>query len=542
MKKLFKGNFLIITNCKVVVIYYKFWRDIMINVDLLFYNGNIIDVCDNFKKHNYIAIHKGIIVDIGIKNDINNLVTNKTKVINLKGKTVLPGFIDSHVHFSQTGIDEMSVKADKYKEIEDFFEDFIEHAKELKQDDWLISNGFNPLNMGLDDLPNRWLLDDLGIENPIFISRIDSHSCAVNTRAMKLINIDNNVEGVDKNSNNEPVGIYRSKANAIVRNEFDKYISIGMRKSAMKKAAQKALKSGVTYIHALEGGDGLFSDKNLLVLMDIKDELPINLTIFHQTMDTVKVIEEGLSQIGGCLTLDGSVGSYTAAFKEPYEDKKDTNGILYYSDDRVFSFVKEAHEKGLQITTHCIGDRAIEQMLNAYENILNTSSSHRHRIEHFSIPTIQQIERAARLNLIISVQPVFDYYGYTFQDNMYEKRLGKERALRAYPLQSMLKKGILIAGGSDSPITPIDPLLGIHSAVNHSNVKESVSVEDAIKMFTINGAIAVFEENNRGSLERGKKADLVILDKNPLATDKDNIKDISVEMTILEGNIVYQRN
>jgi len=149
----------------------------MINVDLLFYNGNIIDVCDNFKKHNYIAIHKGIIVDIGIKNDINNLVTNKTKVINLKGKTVLPGFIDSHVHFSQTGIDEMSVKADKYKEIEDFFEDFIEHAKELKQDDWLISNGFNPLNMGLDDLPNRWLLDDLGIENPIFCVISDRFIC-----------------------------------------------------------------------------------------------------------------------------------------------------------------------------------------------------------------------------------------------------------------------------------------------------------------------------------------------------------------------------
>lgn len=513
----------------------------MMNADLIFYNGNIIDIGEKIKRYNYIVIKEDKILEMGKRNNIDRLTNNKMKIIDLKGKTVLPGFIDSHVHFTQTGINEMSLMADRYDSIEDFCEDFIKYAKKIKADDWLISKGFNPLNMGLEDLPDRWLLDDLGVKNPIFISRIDSHSCAVNSKAMRIININSNIKGVDKDVNNTPTGIYRAEANTEARNRFADYISDEMREKAVKKASQKALRAGVTYLHALEGGDGLFSDKDLKVLKDIRDDLTINLKIYHQIMDPQKVISEGFSQIGGCITLDGSIGSYTAAFKKAYTDNKNTNGVLYYNDEDIYNFVSEAHKEGLQITTHCIGDRAIEQMLNAYENVLGVSNHYRHRIEHFSVPTGKQIERVARLNLVISVQPVFDYYGYTYQNNMYKKRLGKERFLKSFPLQSMIKKGILIAGGSDSPITPINPLLGIHSAVNHSNANERISVKDALKMFTVNGAIAAFEGDRRGSLQEGKKADLVVLDQDPLIIDEVSIKDINVEMTVVEGDIVYQR-
>lgn len=507
--------------------------------DIVFYNGHVITVDDKFNIASALAIKDDTIVKIGNISDIENMISVKTQVIDLKDRVLLPGFIDSHVHFTQTGLDEMALDARDFSNLDDFYEGLRQYAVGFQQDDWVISTAFDESKVKEKKLPDRWELDRLGVNNPIFISRVDAHSCIVNTRGYELLGIDEDTKGVDKNPGGVATGIFRAGANGLARNKIADFISDERRKGALYLAAQKALRAGVTFINALEGG-ALFSDRDVEVLKREKQSLPINLAIFHQTIDVTRVIKEGFCRIGGCITLDGSVGSYTAAFKEPYNDRPRSRGYLYYSDDDVVNFVKHAHRNGLQISTHCIGDMAIEQMIKAYERSLAAypRRDHRHRIEHFSIPTLDQIKRAAELGLVISTQPVFDYYD---NGTMYIQRLGEKRAKRAFPLKTMLKYGILVAGGSDSPVTPINPILGIHSAVNHSNLEERLTVTEAIKLFTINGAKAVFEEKNRGSLEEGKKADMVVLGEDPLTVPKEKIKDITVEMTLVGGKIRYRR-
>ena len=507
--------------------------------ELVLFNGEVISVDEKFSIYSAIAVKDDTIIKVGEDEEVKKMIKGSTIAIDLKGMTVLPGFIDSHVHFTQTGLDEMVLNASGFSTMYEFFNGLKQFAEDIENERWVIAVGFDEGKISDGRMPTKKDLDQLSISNPVFISRVDAHSCAVNSKGLELLEIDEKIVGQDKDEKGNVQGIFRAKANGIVREKLTDFITDNERKAALHLAAKLALKQGVTTIHALEGGS-LFSDNDVSVIELEKVKLPINITIFHQIMDVDKVKKEGFSRIGGCIIIDGSIGSFTAAFEEPYADPPDSKGCLYYTDEEVYRFVAQAHNEGMQISTHCIGDRAIEQMINTYEKCLSGKEcrDHRHRIEHFSIPTVDQINRAAQLGLVISTQPVFNYYD---KDSMYEKRLGKERANRAFPLNTMIKKGMLVTGGSDSPITPINPLLGIHSAVNHSNIKEGISIKEAIKLFTINGAKAIFQENDRGSLEVGKKADIVMLNENPLKIDQSLIKDIKVLMTIVNGKIQYPK-
>ncbi len=508
--------------------------------DIVFYNGDILSVDEEFNIFSALAVKENKIVQVGCIDDVKPLISSNTITIDLQGRSVLPGFIDSHVHFTQTGLDEMALDAGIYTNLSDFYSAIEEYAKNTSGKEWIIVSSYNENKMGIDGLPDRWSLDELNVYNPIFISRLDAHSCCVNSKGFAKLNIGGDVDGVNRSHNDEYNGIFTAAANGLARRRLTEEFSDERRKQAVHLACQKALKAGITHVHAMEGGS-LFNDRDVKVLKKEANNLPIGIKIYHQTMDVGEVLAEGFPRIGGCITLDGSIGSLTAAFEEPYCIPPYSRGNLYYTDEEVNNFVQFAHSKGLQIATHCIGDRAIEQMLRAYERCMGKTpiKNYRHRIEHFSIPKPEHIERAAALQLVISTQPAFDYY---INDDSFTKKLGKDRIKRKTPLRSLLKKGILIAGGSDSPVTPMDPLLGIYSSVNHWNNEERLTVKEAIKLFTINGAKAVFEEERRGTLEEGKMADLVILGENPLSVDKQRIKDISVEMVVVGGEIKYEKS
>lgn len=507
--------------------------------ELVLFNGEVVSVDESFTVYSAVAVKDGTIVKLGEDKEIKKFITDATTVIDLKGRALLPGFIDSHVHFTQTGLDEMNLNASGFRTMDEFFNGLEQFAENIESGRWVIAVSFDEAKISDGRMPNREDLDQLSINNPVFIGRVDAHSCAVNSKGLELLNIDERTEGYDKDEKGKAQGIFRARANGLARVKLTDFITDDERRAALNLAARLALSRGVTTIHALEGGS-LFSEKDVAVIKEEKDRLPVNIEIFHQTMDVDAVKKEGFNHIGGCITIDGSIGSYTAAFQEPYADPPDTRGCLYYTDDQIETFVTRAHNEGMQISTHCIGDRAIEQMLKAYEKCVSEKEcrDRRHRIEHFSVPTYDQVNRAAQLGLVISTQPVFNYYN---KNSTYKKRLGEEREGRVCPLNTMIGKGILVAGGSDSPVTAINPLLGIYAAVNHSNEKESISVKEAIKLFTINGAKAVFREDKRGSLEVGKKADMVMLNENPLRMDKRLIKDIEVLMTIVNGRIQYSR-
>jgi predicted amidohydrolase YtcJ len=507
--------------------------------DTVLQNGKIRTMCQESKEVTAAAIINGRIIRTGTGQEIQRYIGENTEVIDLKGKTVLPGFIDSHVHLTQTGLDLMGVDTSKYSRFDDVLSAIEALAKKTAPGNWIRCYAFKEHNYSENRMLTRFDIDKLGIPNPVFISRVDAHSCTVNTIGLQRLNIPDDIQGIDK-TGNELTGILRGNANSYARKTVTDSIDDETRIEGLKLACDRALKVGITSIHAMEGGN-LFNEKDVPVLVRHKDNLPVSVTVFHQVIDVDKVISEGLSRIGGCIPFDGSLGSYTAALSQPYADKPETRGILYYSDEEVEDFVLKAHTNNIQITGHAIGDRAIIQLLNAYEKALDyyPRSDCRHRVEHFSVTNDYILEKARELGIIISAQPVFDYYNQK-GGNTNGKRLGELRNKNVFPFKTMADIGLVVCGGSDSSVTPMNPLLGIHSAVNHSLPEQRVSVYDAVKMFTINAAYAVFEEKERGTIEPGKWADMVILDKDIFDIPENEILGANVAATMAKGKVVYK--
>jgi predicted amidohydrolase YtcJ len=236
---------------------------------------------------------------------------------------------------------------------------------------------------------------------------------------------------------------------------------------------------------------------------------------------------------------DGSLGARTAALNEPYSDKPDTNGVMRYTQNELNRLIFKAHKAGLQLGVHAIGDRAVEAVLKAFEAALKRvpRKNHRHRIEHCSVLNPKLIKRMKRITIIASVQPHF-----VFSDFWVTDRLGKARARWVYPFKTLMQEGLVCAAGSDCPVEPISPLLGIWAATTRKNYpEESLMVEEALKMYTMNAAYASFDEKHKGTIEKGKLADLTLLSDNPRGVSKEKIKDVSVKMVIVDGKIVYAK-
>jgi len=259
---------------------------------------------------------------------------------------------------------------------------------------------------------------------------------------------------------------------------------------------------------------------------------------YYQTTNVDRAIELGLPRIGGCILLDGDVGPRTAALSEPYIDDPECYGTLYYSQEEIDTFVLEAHRAGLQVAMHAVGDAAVDQALNAYEAALalHPRNDHRHRIEHCEVIREEQIERARRLKVALAIQPPFNHY---WDHTTYYDSIGEERAARVDPVRSLMRPGLLVAGGSDSTVTPLGPLIGVHAAVNHSLPYERITVQQALELYTINAARIGFQEQDRGSIELGKLGDLVVVGTDPFEVDPGKIIETQVEMTAIGGEIVF---
>jgi hypothetical protein len=238
------------------------------------------------------------------------------------------------------------------------------------------------------------------------------------------------------------------------------------------------------------------------------------------------------------IICDGSLGGHSAVMFEPYSDAADMRGILVWSEDELEKMIGEAHSRAIQLAVHCIGDRMAHIVLDTLARAMNGAPrrDHRHRLEHASVMPPRLVRRAKELGLIMSVQPPFIYS----EKEWLGKRLG-ERVNYTYPFRSMLESGLMLCAGSDAPVEPADPILGIYSSVNRLGVApaEAIGVEDAIRMYTVNAAYASFEENIKGTIEPGKLADLVALSDDPLAIPPERLRDISVEMTMVGGTIIY---
>ncbi|MFT9496109.1 amidohydrolase [Anaerosolibacter sp.] len=511
----------------------------MTAIDLILYNGNVVTVDQNNRVYKWIAVKDKKIIDLGDDDRYKEYMLKANETLNLMGKTVFPGFYDSHVHLVQTGLNLMALDLSDVKSIKELMEKIENTAKSLPDGALIRGIRFDESKIKEGRMPTRRELDICSPNNPVWVNRIEYHTSVVNSLALHMINLPFNLEGIIRGEDNLPNGMLTGKASAMVRNQIFGLIGNDVRGNGVNKALSTAVVNGITTINAMEGGFS-FHDKDAEFILENSETFPIDVILFYQTVNLNKVLSRNLSRIGGCIFLDGSFGSRTAAVSEAYADDPSNYGNLYFSQDELNDFVINAHKNNLQIAVHAIGGRAIEQILNAYEyaQMMDYKQDCRHRIEHFEIPTDEQIERAKQLNVYLSMQPAYEYH-WGGAGGMYQKRLGLEKSKKTNPFKKIVDKGLIIAGGSDSDVTQMNPLLGIHTAVNHPNEEFAVDALDAVKLFTINGAKAVFEEHIKGSLEKGKYADFVILDKDPITVNKNEIKDIAIVATIKEGKILY---
>ena len=458
------------------------------------------------------------------------------RTIDLGGRTVVPGFIDAHSHFFQTGLDKLFVDLAGATTVAEITARIA--AARGGPRTWIFAHSYE--EDALTDVPyiTRTHLDETFPHQPVWVNRIDYHSAVVNSAALRRLDVPEGIHGLLLDRDGTPNGILRGEAYMHAKPRASRQYPIETREKAVRMATEVCLRRGITAVHALEGGQ-LFGDEGVSTMLKRMDGLPLDVTLFLQEMNIHLTSRLGFEHLGGCILLDGSIGSYTAALDTGYASNPKHRGSLYEKSRDLEQFVEEAHATGIQLAFHAIGPRAIDQVLTAYEKALKKSPryDHRHRIEHFEMATDDQIARAQDLGVVPSMQPAFEHF-WGGPSGMYASRLG-ERWRSTNRLRTILDRGMRIPGGSDSNVTPPDPLLGMHAAVNMPNDEQRITVAEALRMVTIDAAWAAFDERLRGSISPGKEANFVVLDADPFTVPSDAIKDIGVIETWYCGKRVF---
>lgn len=501
--------------------------------EYILYNGNFITMDDEQETCKAVAIKDGRIITT-YHDDKSEIKRGfQTKLIDLDGKTVLPGLIDCNVHLIQGGLQKYCIEV--YADTkEEFLEKLSDEITRFENDEWVWCVGYNDT---LEEL-TRWDLDKVSVTHPIVISKTEFHITIVNTLAYRLLQIPISVTGTKRDDNGVPTGALGGEASGFARRKlFVNLVSDSLRNRILEEMDHELIANGITTVNAMEGGP-FFADRDIYAANKYIDNSTVDILLFPQTMDVNIATDHQLRRIGGNIYLDGSIRSKTAAILTNYRDESH-NGILYYSQEDVDTFILSAHSRGLQIAISCIGTRAIEQALNSFETAFRIAGKnhHRHRLELFVLPTEEQIKRAIDLDLIFSMRPNYDKL-YAQKGGAYEQTIG-ERRKQCNPLASIIKAGGIICCGSEHSVTPLNPFMSIEACVLHNQKKERLSVYEALKSYTVNAAYANFAEGRIGKIKVGYDADLIVISEDLFRVQKEDIGKIRTLMTMKRGKIVY---
>jgi len=460
------------------------------------------------------------------------------RIAELPGATIIPGFIDTHVHLTGTTLSAIGIPLEQARsgqELLGLTAEELTHGPTK-----VLAHGFDESKWNRPDLPTISELDELG-DVPLILIRADGHIALANSAAMKVSGCLEE-DGIDRDAEGSPTGVVRRAANRRLQRWFHEALTDHELRELQLQAASTAASRGITCVHEMAVPQS-HGRREVQVLLDHREQLPVDVVAYVAEKDIPWVMDLGLETLGGDLSLDGSIGARTAAVSTPYHDG-DGTGVLYEPDDELAELFHNAHLAGLQVAVHAIGDAAIEQALRVWERVYRALDSRqrrhfrarRHRIEHFELPTLDQVERAAALSLAISVQPGFDaLWGHA--DQLYEHRLGSERAAGMNPFATLLSRGLELGAGSDSPVTPLDPMYGLWALETHHDASQRMSREEAIRLFTIGSARLAHLEDKKGQLRPGFQADFAAYDADPLGAQ--DILGLRPVLTVSRGREVH---
>ncbi|MCX6135016.1 MAG: amidohydrolase [Ignavibacteriales bacterium] len=529
-------------------------------VDVLFVNGKIWTVDKAKPSAEALAVQRGRILAVGSNSEILKLAGTGTRIVDLKGKRMLPGFIDNHTHFMSGGFQLQSVDL-RYAKSESEFAALIKARAEKYPGRWITGGDWDHDNWPGGNLPSKELIDRFTAQTPLFVNRYDGHMALANSYVLKLAGIDKNTPDpqggtiVRDKKTGEATGVLKDAAMNLVYRHVPDPSEPEMIEAA-KLALTEARRFGVTSIQDVSSG----GDVRVYQILRDKSELTAR---FHCRVP--------LSQWGNLAAVgikvpfgdewvrmgslkefaDGSLGSSTALFFQPFLSDPGTHGLAMdvVLDGQLEKWSMGADKAGLQLSIHAIGDSANSLTLDIFERIAkaNPKWDRRFRIEHAQHIAPKDFRRFAELGVIASVQPY-----HAIDDGRWaEQRIGRERCKTTYPFRTFLDNGVRMCFGSDWTVGPLSPVLGIYAAVTRRTTdganpngwfpEQKITVAEAIEAYTVNCAYAVFEENEKGSIAPGKMADFVVLSDDILTIDPVKIETVSVEMTIVGGKTVYAK-
>lgn len=494
------------------------------------YKGNILTVDSEDSVKKYLVEDGGRIVYTG---DTLPEEHSQAPVTDLGDKALIPSFVDSHQHFASFAIFHSGLNvmdAESNEEISAMLADYYRRSGKAKT---LIAFGASPYSVKEGRLISREELDRVCPDKEVMVIKYDGHACIVNSKLLKKL--DSQVRSL--RGYHPDTGEMNQEAFFKVSDYITGSLSVVDLFSKMQQAADFEASRGIGEIHTVSGvGFVANLDITTEVLFAKSLSNGFQVRVFPQPMKVSVATSRKLPRIGGCFqcALDGCYGSQDAAMNEPYTDG--TSGVLYYSDEKVTAFCKEANRAGLQIEMHAIGDRAFDQATRALKAALDDfpRKDHRHGIIHCCLPTPEGLKICREYGIAMPIQSAFINWKQE-PDSYLESLMGKERASRLNPVRDFADNGILVSLGSDAPCTTPDPIVWIDRCVNNPNKDQRISIQKALRMATYNGYKTTFDENERGSLEPGKVADMVILSANPYTIPQDEIKNLKPEQLILSG-------
>lgn len=493
------------------------------------FSGKIVTCDEKGSVYRYLVEDDGKIVYVG-----NGLpeVYAASPVVELGSGALLPAFGDGHIHFANWALFNSTFDVRDAASIADIGEMVREYDRSDKKARVLFGFGHSSHTLKEKRLITRAELDNAVADRPVYLVCYDGHSAVANSKALELMpaEVRNCRDFDDATGQILYEAFYRATdhiSGKIPVTTLLKYILAGVDTLA---------EYGVGLVHTVEGV-GFPRDIDVDLMRFVARGSSLQFRIYFQTMDIEKVMRRKLPRIGGCFAcaLDGCFGARDAALLEPYSDDPDNKGILFYTDEQVTDFVKKANRAGLQIQLHCIGDAAVTQAVRALEAALLgfPRTDHRHTLIHACLIPEPLLEKIAQLRLGVTLQPGFLVSPLEPAEYL-EQILGK-RAAQGSPLRKMVEMGIHLSGSSDGPVTVPNPIDGIYGACNHSDPDQSVSIAETLRMYTYNVAWTSFDEKERGSLETGKVADMVVLNRNPLEMEPANLREVQVEQLYLAG-------